>query len=323
MNVRDLELTEPQRHNIETLGRPVISRAEFLQDVRGAARERRGYAAGRFGMSQKHWMFYPILKARGAANPKLYKVFEKRLAFHGLQQEGIFPADPAFYLRYNEFYIEQARQLDVIGLYLNDWDMPFEKPILDFFDLRNKFIHYVDLHPDRANPADDANCYLPAFRDLNLLIVCPFASLLAERARQDVFEGVWSKTGKRWFFPRRVEALDIPYGFARATHARYPTAFEMLDDITAEIDRRDFDAALIGAGGLAIPIAAHIKRKHKLALDLGGHLQMLFGVLGNKWKRLDDWREVYYNDWWIVMPARYRPVEPDVCFEGGEPGAFW
>ena len=50
---------------------------------------------------------------------------------------------------------------------------------------------------------------------------------------------------------------------------------------------------------------------------------MLFGVLGKKWKKLDDWRAVYYNDHWIDMPSQYRPQEREVCFEDDEPGAFW
>lgn len=323
VRVRDLELTPQQVRNIPTLGRRVIPREEFLEDVRAATAAGRGYAAGRIGMSQKHWMFYPILKSRNAGNPKIYKVFEQRLKFHGLQQEGVFPADVEFYLRYNEFYVEQVRQLDCVGLYLNDWDMPFEKAIVEFYGLHNKFIHYVDLHPDRAIPADDANCYLPAFRDKKILIVCPFAGVLAARAQQDIFQAVWSKLGKRWFFPHSVRALDIPYGFAGTTHAQYATALDLYEDMVSEIDRREFDVALIGAGGLAIPLAAHVKRQNKIALDLGGHLQMVFGVLGKKWKRLDDWRAAYYNDAWMDMPAQYRPVETDVCFDDNEPGGYW
>lgn len=319
-NVRDLELTPAQQHNAQTLGRRVIPRAEFLQDIRAAINEARGYACGRLGMSQKQWMYHPILRAR---NPQVARVFEPRLFQHGLKHEGIFPADAEFYLQFNEFYVAQVRALDAVGLYLNDWDMPFEKALVDLYNLQNKFMHYVDLHPDRANPARDENCYLPAFRDKKILIVCPFARVLAERATRDIFENVWAKIGKRWFLPAQVDAFEIPYGFAATTHTRYANALEMYAEIVSEIERRDFDVALIGAGGLAIPIAAHIKRMNKIALDLGGHLQIVFGVLGSKWKRLEDWRAVYFNDAWIDMPARYRPQETDVCPEDGVPLAFW
>jgi len=170
---------------------------------------------------------------------------------------------------------------------------------------------------------DEPDCYLPEFRDRKILLISPFASLLQSRATETIFEGVWSKLGKRWFHPKRVEALDIPYGFAAETHARYPTAFELFDDIVSQIEGRDFDVALIGAGGLAIPIASHIKNMGKLGLDMGGHLQIIFGVIGKKWRGLEDWRAAYFNGWWIDMPAAYKPKEDDVCPENGEPGAFW
>jgi hypothetical protein len=151
----------------------------------------------------------------------------------------------------------------------------------------------------------------------------PFDSLLLrDRAEQGIFEGVWSKIGKEWFYPGSVEALEFPYGFARTTHEKYGTALDLFDAIAAEIDACDFDVALIGAGGLAIPIASHIKKMGRIGLDLGGHLQIIFGVIGQKWRDLESWQDAYYNDWWIDMPAAYKPEE-DACFEYGKPGAFW
>jgi hypothetical protein len=274
-------------------------------------------------MSQKHWMYYPLLRSRGAANPKVYRLFERRLIQHGLKHEGVFPADPAFYLRFNDWYAESVRRLDCVGLYLNTWDTALEEPIVEFYRPGGKLAHYVALHPDRDVPARDETCYLPAFAGKSVLIVCPFAGILAERATRSTFEGVWSKIGKRWFEPAEVAPLEIPYGFAASAHARYPTVLEMHEEVADEMARRSFDVALIGAGGLGVPLAVHAKDLGRVGLDLGGHLQILFGVLGRKWRGLDEWREAYFNDDWIDMPDRYRPVETDVCPEGGEPLAFW
>lgn len=318
----DLKLTPQQQANKQKMGRPIIEKAEFVADVKKAVVENYGYAAGRFGMSQKHWMYYPILAGRKMANSKVLKIFEKRLLFHGQTQEGVFPADVGFYLRYNDFYMSHVRNLDCIGLYLNDWDVVMEKPIIDFYQLQNKFIYYADQQPDRALDDEERHCYLPYFRDKKILIVCPFGKLLRDRAEKETFEGVWSKINKKWFYPEGVEALEFPYGFARATQERYETVFDLCDEIINEIEKRPFDVALIGAGGLAIPIASHIKNMGKIGLDMGGHLQIIFGVIGQKWRNLVEWQESYYNKWWIDMPAEYKPEE-DACFEYGQPGAFW
>lgn len=318
----DLKLSPEQKANIQKLGRLLIDKVEFIADVKKAIEENHGYAAGRFGMSQKHWMYYPILANRKAANPKVLKLFEKRLSFHGLTQEGVFPANPDFYLHYNDFYMEHVRNLDCIGLYLNDWDMAMEKPIIDFYQLQNKFIYYAEQQPDRSIDGGERHCYLPYFRDKRILIICPFATLLMDRAKQEIFEGVWSNLNKKWFYPQSVAALEFPYGFARATQEKYDSILDLYQEIVAEIEQREFDIALIGAGGVAIPIASFIKNMGKIALDLGGHLQIVFGVIGQKWRNLTAWQQAYFNEWWIDMPAAYKPEE-DACFEYGQPGAFW
>jgi len=143
---------------------------------------------------------------------------------------------------------------------------------------------------------------------------------LKGEATREIFEGVWSKAGKKkWFYPKTVEALEFPYGFAAETHKSYSTAIDLFKYITIEIEKRDFDIALIGAGGLAIPIASHVKNMGKIGIDLGGHLQVLFGVLGKRYRnwKWDAWNS---NEWCIDMPAKYRPKEADdVC----DKGAYW
>jgi hypothetical protein len=163
-----------------------------------------------------------------------------------------------------------------------------EEPIIDFYQLRNKFNYYTDQQPDRNIDGEERYCYLPYFRDKKILIICPFANLLRDRAERETFEGVWSNVDKKWFYPHSVTAMEIPYGFARATQEKYDTILDLYQAITTEIEQRDFDIALIGAGGLAIPIASFIKNMGKIGLDIGGHLQIIFGVIGQKWRNLTE-----------------------------------
>jgi len=57
----------------------------------------------------------------------------------------------------------------------------------------------------------------------------------------------------------------------------------------------------------------------KIGIDLGGHLQVVFGVTGKRWRKRETWRTQVFNDYWIDMPAKYKPKEPDVC----DSGAYW
>ena len=85
-----------------------------------------------------------------------------------------------------------------------------------------------------------------------------------------------------------------------------------------QIEQKSFGVALIAAGGLSIPIASTIKNMGKVAIDLGGHLQFLFGVIGQRWRTEENRRNIF-TEWWIDMPEKYKPKEINVC----DNGAYW
>jgi hypothetical protein len=314
MNLRD----SPQHREFEeTTGRSLaFERHQFLADVRLAISHGKGFAAGKLGISEQCWLYYPILLHKDLSVAKRW-VFERQLrwAFHN--QAGLFPDDLQFCLSFASLFVEYVRQIDSLGLMLL---LPqLEKEIFNEYGFSNKLIFYTLQHPDRSIPADEHNCYLPMFNGKRLLLVCPFADFLAQRAKPEIFERVWAKTGKRWFEPANIDSIEFPYGFEPTTQQRYASALDLLDEIIRQIESRSFDVALIGAGGLSIPLAARIKGMNKIAVSLGGHLQVLFGVLGKRWRDREQWRRDYINENWVALPTRYRPTQSAVC----DYGDYW
>ena len=164
-------------------------------------------------------MYYEILLEK-EKNLNNIKKFEEYLNFHALKQEGIFPADPNFYIEFNNFYISHVKNIDCLGICYRPWELE----IIKYYKLKNKLIHYPYQQIDQANPGLEKDCYLPHFKDKKILIVCPFAEILKERATKEIFEGVWSKTAKKkWFYPKSIDALEFPYGFSEETHKKYST----------------------------------------------------------------------------------------------------
>jgi len=286
------------------VGRPLILSAEFVADVRRAAVTGAAYAAAKIGISEKRWMYYPILLER-ESDPRKIKAYEASLCFLALKQAGVFPAKPAFYREFGPFYVEQVRNRDCIGVFN---DSPFIEPeIIRSYRLENKLGYFLNQEPDRSSPTNPELGYLSAFAGKKVLLLSPFAGFLQERANRSVFEAIWSKTGKEWFYPASIEAIEFPYGFAVESQRHYKTALDLLEAIKERIESADFDVALIGVGGLGIPLASFVKNLGKIGLSLGGHLQVLFGVLGDRWRNSAEWQSRYINSAWTDMPAHYRP----------------
>jgi hypothetical protein len=308
-----------------------ISRKEFLGDLKDAIDKKKGYAVGKIGFSEQHWMYYEILLSQ-ESNYKRIKDFEEDLHFHGLRQEGVFPATSKFYLEFNKFYIQHVKNIDCLGICYRPWELE----IIRHYHLKNKFILYHCQEPfitfghitanfkaeDRIGLYNEDNCYLKYFEEKRILLICPFAGILKERGTKEIFEKIWSKIEKKWFSPKELDILEFPYGFSSGTQKRFGTAINLFNYISEIIETKDFDIALIAAAGLAIPIASFIKSKGKVAIDIGGHLQILFGILGKRWLQypfVEDWSKLYFNESWIHMPSKYRPTENDVC----DKGAYW
>jgi len=289
-----------------------ITKHEFIRDIENAIGAHRGYAAAKIGLSQKYWMNYEIFLSK-ETDPSELREYENKLKFHALNQEGVFPASCEFYLEFNRFYMKHVKNLDCLGLFYEPASI--EMALVKHYHLNNKFIHFVSQEPGRT----DEECYLPCFRDKKVLLICPFADLLKSRATREIFEGVWSKFGKKWFYPDQVDAVEFPYGFAKTTQEKYSSVIDLFQFIMERIGQKNFDVALIGAGGLSIPIASSLKNMGKIAIDLGGHLQIVFGVVGKRWRDWSDMKEKYFNEYWIDMPPRYKPKETDVC----DNGAYW
>ncbi len=294
----------------------LLSREEFLEGVRGALQAGKGYATGKLGPSEIEWLRCSLVGAQPGGE-RLLRALRPVLSFQGLKQTGFFPATPEFCMEFSRVYAAHLRKLDCIGVFPEL--LPRMRRVLDFYGISGPFVNYLDQEPDRDSPSQESNCFLPALRGRKLLLVCSFAKLLRARANQKTFEAVWAKTGKPWFFPGDVDALEFPYAYSASTRARYRDVHEILQELQNELDGRQFDVALIAAGGLGIPLASHIKELGKVGISLGGHLQALFGVLGKRWRFSSEYQGRYVNDAWIPMPPEYCPPETDV----GDGGAYW
>lgn len=86
-----------------------------------------------------------------------------------------------------------------------------------------------------------------------------------------------------------------------------------------EISNLNFDIALIGCGAYGLPLGSFIKTKmNKIAIHMGGALQILFGIKGYRWDNHEEISKMY-NSFWI----RPKDNEKPSMYQNIEGGCYW
>jgi hypothetical protein len=100
----------------------------------------------------------------------------------------------------------------------------------------------------------------------------------------------------------------------------FPTWFDALEHMRAQIAATEFDVAIIGAGAYGLPLAASVKRMGRQAVHLGGATQLLFGIRGRRWEveSPDDIAPLFNEHW--VRPSVEETPENRELVEGG---CYW
>ena len=106
---------------------------------------------------------------------------------------------------------------------------------------------------------------------------------------------------------------------ADAKDSRFKDWFEALQYMKDEIDKCDYDIALIGCGAYGMCLAAHVKRQGKQAVHLASMTQMLFGVYGKRWIDSEPEYRKYINKYWIRPDKKEKPQGADKI----EGGCYW
>jgi hypothetical protein len=95
----------------------------------------------------------------------------------------------------------------------------------------------------------------------------------------------------------------------------FATWFDALHWMEQQMDAVDYDVCLVGCGAYGFPLAAHAKRTGHKAVHLGGSLQLLFGIRGQRWESPQYNDEYDYsrlmNEHWVRPAADERPRDAE------------
>jgi hypothetical protein len=91
-----------------------------------------------------------------------------------------------------------------------------------------------------------------------------------------------------------------------------------LNEMKSEMEKFQFDVALISAGSYGNPLALHAKKLGKVGISCGGELQLFFGVMGKRWETAGR-QTGYINEFWVRPNPEDRPMN----WKTIEGGCYW
>ena len=219
---------------------------------------------------------------------------------------GVFPLTPEIADRFGEQALKDCQQIDILGSYI-----------------KNEFILFP-LMPNAIKVNLDAfyapwlftNPWTKWLRGKKVLVVHPFVESISHQYNNnrthlfdnpDVLPEFESLTC--------IKAVQTQAG----EKCQFNDWFEALNYMKGQIDKCDYDVAIIGCGAYGMSLAAHVKRRGKVALHLAGWTQMLFGVYGERWVSQQSNYSSVINQYWI------RPNKSENVKNGGkvEGGCYW
>ncbi len=181
---------------------------------------------------------------------------------------GFFPPTHEKIEAYCELLLKDILELDILGSWM--------KLEYEFTTLMN----VEEVHLWHLEPFWSKYPWSSALEGKNILVIHPFKySILNQYSRRKLlFEN--HNVLPEFKSLKVIEAVQT----LGKSDTRFNDWFDALDFMKKQIDESDFDICLIGAGAYGFSLAAHVKRKGKKAVHLGGALQLLFGIRGKRWE---------------------------------------
>lgn len=217
---------------------------------------------------------------------------------------GFFPPEKSDVRRFVELTVADMSEIDVLATWCYQ-----EKRFKQELSSARK-VRFRDLEPYMHD-----NPWSRVLAGKRVLVVHPFA---------DTIEAQYGKKRSLLFSnPSILPEFDLITIKAVQSIANNKTPFvswfEALEHMKSQIERADFDIAIIGCGAYGMPLAAHVKRLGKKSVHLGGQTQLLFGIRGKRWETGHEQIRMLFNEHWVYPSEQERPTN----FTSIEGGAYW
>lgn len=221
------------------------------------------------------------------------------------QNAGFFPVNDETLARYAEMTLKDSAELDILGSRFYK-----EYYIREYLPATCRYCNLFDLQPNYA-AEDVSNEWTQALKGKNVLVVYPFVDTIREQ---------YPKRTKLFTNPEfmpEFNLLTIKAVQSLGGVSDFEDWFCALQYMKDEMDKLQYDVAIIGCGAYGFNLAAHAKRTGHKAILLGGATQLLFGIIGKRWEEGNY--NLPVNGYWCRPSEAERPAS----YNKVENGCYW
>lgn len=208
---------------------------------------------------------------------------------------GFFPAEVDMEYKYMDLVEQDIKQIDVLASYIDQEEFIADK--LDNCIKVNLDGYYAPFRWD--------NPWTKALENKNVLVIHPFSDSIEKQYQKREYLFDDKSVLPKFKSLHTIKAVQSIAGNGPSTG--FTNWFEALEYMKNEMDTIDYEIVLVGCGAYGMHLAAHAKRKGKIAIHLAGWTQMLFGIYGNRWISDQPEYSKYVNEYWVRPSEIERP----------------
>ena len=213
---------------------------------------------------------------------------------------GFFPVNKETLYLFKIEMIKSIKEIDLLGSWVEG---------------ENKFMNYMRntkiCELSSLEPYFSSNPWSLALENKKVLVIHPFSKTI-ESQYQENRDSIFKNKN---ILPKfNLTTLTAPITYP-GSNLRSSNWFKILDNLTNDALKIDFDIAIIGCGAYGMPLAARLKKAGKKSIHLGGATQILFGIKGKRWDEQENFSNFYNNSW--VYPSTYK------SYKNVENGCYW
>jgi len=257
----------------------MLSIEEGNKRIKDAIEKGIPFIAGKMGAVEQQVML-SYLQRR-----PLDPLFNDNIRWHASNHAGITPPSDYIMDFFSKLYLESTKNTDLLGIWFPE--NKSETSMSEIICSNGEFVNGLRF----LEPFYHSDPWSSALKGKKVLVVHPFEESIKEQysKRHFLFED-------KNILPEFDLITFKTYQTHGGGNTDYPWDY-CYNDMVNRINKIDFDVALVGCGAYGLPVCNYIKNMGKPAIHVGGGLQIMFGIKGNRW----DNHEVishFYNEQW-------------------------